>query len=51
MPFNSITRWVLDKCMHARVMYHVLQHKGGLAKRHIVKDDDVPYRAAAVFIE
>jgi Delta24-sterol reductase len=47
-PFNSVTRWALDRFMRTRVMYHAL-HKSGLAKRYIVQDVAVPYQAADEF--
>lgn len=49
-PFNRITRWILDKFMHTRVMYHAL-HQSGLAKSYIVQDVGVPYAAAEEFLE
>ena len=48
-PFNRFTRWVLDKFLHTRVMYHAL-HQSGLSKRYIVQDVGVPYPAADEFI-
>ena len=49
-PFNFITRWILDKYMHARVMYHAL-HKSGLSKQYIVQDVGVPCHAAEEFLD
>jgi len=49
-PFNRITRWILDKYMHTRVMYRAL-HQSGLANRYIVQDVGVPYSAAAEFLD
>lgn len=49
-PFNSITRWALDKYMHARVMYHAL-HESGLAQKYIVQDLAVPYSTAPDFLK
>jgi Delta24-sterol reductase len=44
-PFNRITRWVLDRFMHTRVMYNAL-HQSGHSKRYILQDVAVPYPAA-----
>lgn len=49
-PFNRITRWILDKYMRTRIMYHAL-HQSGLAKRYIVQDVGVPYHNADKFFE
>ncbi len=48
-PFNAITRWMLDKFMRTRVMYHAL-HKSGLSHQYIVQDVAVPYTAAEEFL-
>ncbi|KFY25541.1 hypothetical protein V491_01701 [Pseudogymnoascus sp. VKM F-3775] len=50
MPFNRITRGVLDKFMHTRVMYHAL-HQSGLSKQYIIQDVAVPYSAADEFVD
>ncbi|KAI0017578.1 FAD-binding domain-containing protein [Xylariomycetidae sp. FL0641] len=47
-PFNRITRYLLDKYMHARVMYHAL-HKSGLSDTYIIQDVGVPYPAVPEF--
>ncbi|KFZ16296.1 hypothetical protein V502_05179 [Pseudogymnoascus sp. VKM F-4520 (FW-2644)] len=49
-PFNSITRGVLDKFMHTRVMYHAL-HQSGLSKQYIIQDVAVSYPAADEFVD
>lgn len=49
-PFNRITRWVLNKYMHTRVMYHAL-HQSGHSKRYIIQDVAVPYSAADEFTQ
>jgi len=49
-PFNRITRRILDRFMHTRIMYHAL-HKSGLSKRYIAQDVAVPYAAADEFIQ
>ena len=36
-PFNRITRWVLDKFMHTRVMYHAL-HQSGFSAQYIIQE-------------
>ena len=48
-PFNFITRWILDRFMRTRVMYHAL-HKSGLSDQYIVQDIAVPYPAAEEFL-
>ena len=48
-PFNAITRWILDRFMHTRVMYHAL-HQSGLSNQYIVQDIAVPYPAAEDFL-
>lgn len=48
MPFNRITRFLLDHFMHTRVMYHAL-HASGLSRMYIVQDVAVPYNVAETF--
>lgn len=48
VPFNRITRWVLDKYMHTRVMYHAL-HQSGHSKQYLIQDVAVPCSAAKEF--
>ncbi|KAI1798575.1 FAD-binding domain-containing protein [Daldinia bambusicola] len=48
MPFNRITRFLLDRYMHARVMYHAL-HKSRLSDTYIIQDVGVPFDAADGF--
>ncbi|KAI1641660.1 FAD-binding domain-containing protein [Daldinia loculata] len=47
-PFNRITRYLLDKYMHARVMYHAL-HKSRLSDTYIIQDVGVPFDDADGF--
>jgi Delta24-sterol reductase len=49
-PFNRISRRVLDRFMHTRVMYHAL-HQSGLSKENIIQDVAVPYAAAEIFLD
>lgn len=49
-PFNRITRYLLDRFMHTRVMYHAL-HKSGQSKMYIIQDVAIPYKAAGEFHE
>ncbi|RYP10438.1 hypothetical protein DL764_000621 [Monosporascus ibericus] len=49
-PFNRITRYLLDRFMHAKIMYHAL-HKSGLSDQYIIQDVGVPYEAAEEFHE
>ncbi|KYK58100.1 FAD binding domain protein [Drechmeria coniospora] len=41
-PFNRVTRFALDRYMHARVMYRAL-HKSGLGDAYLVQDVGIPY--------
>lgn len=50
MPFNWLTRWLLDSCLHAKVMYHAL-HKSGLANQFIVQDIGFPFEDAPAFVD
>lgn len=50
VPFNSVTRWMLDPLMGSRVAYHGL-HEGGFANNHIVQDFDMPRSKAGPFVE
>lgn len=47
-PFNRITRYVLDRFMHTRVMYHAL-HKSGHSKKYIIQDVAIPYEGVTEF--
>ncbi|KAJ1337312.1 Delta24-sterol reductase [Microdochium nivale] len=47
-PFNHVTRALLDRFMHAKVMYHAL-HKSGLSDQYVIQDVGVPYGAADEF--
>lgn len=49
-PFNRITRYILDRFMHTRVMYHAL-HASGQSKIYIIQDVAIPYQAATKFHE
>ncbi|KAJ5102984.1 hypothetical protein N7532_003513 [Penicillium argentinense] len=49
-PFNFITRWILDRFMHTRVMYHAL-HVSGLSRFYIIQDIGVPVSTAAEFLD
>lgn len=48
-PFNFITRWLLDRFMHTRVMYHAL-HVSGLARQYVIQDVGVPISTASEFL-
>ena len=41
LPFNRITRFLLDPLLHTRTIYHAL-HKSGLADFYLVQDVGVP---------
>lgn len=47
-PFNRITRFLLDRFMHTRVMYHAL-HESGQAKIYIIQDVAIPYEKVSTF--
>jgi delta24-sterol reductase len=49
MPFNRITRFLLNPFMYSRTMVHAL-HRSGLAARTIIQDYGVPYDAASEFV-
>ncbi|KAF1822544.1 FAD-binding domain-containing protein [Dissoconium aciculare CBS 342.82] len=48
-PFNRITRYILDRFMHTRVMYHAL-HASGQSKIYIIQDVAIPYNGASDFL-
>lgn len=48
VPFNRITRFLLDRFMHTRVMYRAV-HKSGLADYYMVQDVGVPFSRTVEF--
>jgi FAD/FMN-containing dehydrogenase len=50
VPFNFVTRWLLDRFMYTQVMYHALQ-VSGMGRHYIVQDVGVPMAAAAEFMD
>ncbi|KAF2501428.1 FAD binding domain-containing protein [Lophium mytilinum] len=50
VPFNWVTRTLLDHLMHTRVMYHAL-HASGHMKQYIIQDLALPVAHAEEFIE
>ncbi|EPE02474.1 fad binding domain protein [Ophiostoma piceae UAMH 11346] len=50
VPFNRITRFVLNPFMHTRTMYRAL-HKSGLADFYMVQDVGVPYDKVDEFVD
>jgi hypothetical protein len=50
VPFIFITRWLLDRFMHTRVMYHAL-HSSGFARQYVIQDVGVPVSTAAEFLD
>lgn len=50
VPFAALTRWALDRFMHARVMYHAL-HESGHMDRYVLQDVVLPPARAAEFTE
>jgi FAD/FMN-containing dehydrogenase len=49
VPFNSMTRWILDYFMHTRKMYHAL-HESGHTDHYILQDLVLPHTHAEEFI-
>jgi len=49
-PFNRVTRWVLDRFMHTRVMYHAL-HQSGFSSQYIIQDVGIPYPQSDKFFQ
>lgn len=49
MPFNRVTRWVLDEFMKTRVMYHAL-HASGHARQYMIQDLAIPAQNAGAFV-
>lgn len=47
-PFNRITRYIIDRFLRTRVMYHAL-HTSGHAKRYIIQDVAIPFGRATEF--
>ncbi|KAJ5476897.1 hypothetical protein N7475_002626 [Penicillium sp. IBT 31633x] len=50
VPFIFLTRWLLNRFMHTRVMYHAL-HVSGLGRRYIIQDVGVPISTAPEFLD
>ncbi|KAF2702742.1 FAD-binding domain-containing protein [Pleomassaria siparia CBS 279.74] len=50
MPFNRLTRLILDYFMHTRIMYHAL-HASGHTDRYIIQDVALPAGNAAAFTQ
>jgi hypothetical protein len=50
VPFDRFSRFLVDKFMHTRVMYHAL-HESGLGEEYIVQDLALPRERAAEFLE
>jgi delta24-sterol reductase len=50
MPFNALTRYLLDPFMYSRTMVHAL-HRSGIAAQTIIQDFAVPYSSASNFID
>ena len=48
-PFNSFTRWYLDKYLRTRMMYIAL-HASGHAKPYVVQDLALPFSNASEFV-
>jgi hypothetical protein len=50
VPFNRLTRWVLNDFMHTRMMYRAL-HGSNLSFGMMIQDLSLPYNTAEQFIE
>ncbi|KAJ5201791.1 uncharacterized protein N7498_006454 [Penicillium cinerascens] len=50
VPFVFVMRWLLNRFMHTRVMYHAL-HASGLGRQYVIQDVGVPISAAAEFLD
>jgi Delta24-sterol reductase len=50
LPFSSTLRFLLDRFLHTRSMYHSL-HVSGLAERYIIQDVGIPLPVAPEFLE
>lgn len=50
VPFNKISRLILDYFMHTRVMYHAL-HQSGQSDLYIIQDLAIPFNRTEEFIE
>lgn len=50
IPFNRITRWILDGALRTRMMYKAL-HASGYSKQFVVQDLALPYSTAEQFID
>ena len=49
-PFNTFTRWYLDKYLRTRMMYTAL-HASGHAKPYVVQDLALPFSHASEFVD
>lgn len=50
VPFNWLTRFLLDYLMHTRIMYHAL-HASGYTDRYIIQDIAFPVNNTASFVD
>jgi delta24-sterol reductase len=50
VPFNKLTRYLLNDLMHTKTMYSAL-HKSGLANEFIVQDIGFPYSTTPEFVD
>ncbi|KAJ5550430.1 hypothetical protein N7461_005128 [Penicillium sp. DV-2018c] len=49
VPFTFLTRWLLDRFMHTKVMYRAW-HVSGLGRQYILQDVGVPISTASEFL-
>jgi hypothetical protein len=50
LPFNRLTRWLLNDFMHTRMLYRAL-HGGNMSFGHMIQDLSLPYSTVEQFIE
>ncbi|KAG5949209.1 hypothetical protein E4U53_005938 [Claviceps sorghi] len=50
VPFNRLTRWLLDDFMHTRMLYRAL-HASGESARFVVQDMALPYAHAEALVD
>ncbi|KAF2118236.1 hypothetical protein BDV96DRAFT_620203 [Lophiotrema nucula] len=50
LPFNRVTRWLLDDFLHTRVMYRAL-HGSNMSFLHVIQDLSLPYATVEEFVD
>ena len=49
-PFDRLTRYLFDKYLHTRELYHAL-HASGLSRKYIVQDVAIPFGGCGEFVD